>query len=59
MMAVIKDYYNGPTHIRIHDDAITHDPEEIERIHRETSRIIISALVAQEMKKREMETDKE
>lgn len=29
-MAVVKDYYRGNTHIRIHDDAYAHlTPEEI------------------------------
>lgn len=50
-MAVVKDYYNGPCHIRIHDDAITYDPKEIEKIHRDTSRIIVNALIAQKLKK--------
>lgn len=35
-MAVVKDYYSGNTHIRIHDDAYAHlTPEEIAARHRQ------------------------
>ncbi len=41
-MAVIKDYYNGSCHITVHDDYITHDPAEIQKIIDRVSQIVIN-----------------
>lgn len=41
-MAVIRDYYNGLCHITVHDDYITHDPAEIQKIIDRVSQIVIN-----------------
>lgn len=42
-MAVIKEYMSGNCKITVHDDYITHDPDEIKRIIDRVSRIVIDA----------------
>ena len=51
-MAIVKDYYNGNTHVIIHDDAYAHlTPEELaerqERIRKNISNIVYSPLERQ------------
>lgn len=54
-MAIVKDYYNGNTHVIIHDDAYADlTPEQLaerqERIRRNISNIVYSALERQAAK---------
>lgn len=49
-MAVVKDFYNGPCHIRIHDDCCVKTQEEVDQILKEVSDIVKRAYQAQKIK---------
>lgn len=49
-MAVVKDFYNGPCHIRIHDDCCVKTQEEVDQILKEVSDIVKRAYRAQKIK---------
>ena len=57
-MAVIKDYYNGPCHIIVHDDCIR-PPEEVKRIIDRVSEIVLAEELRRQMeRKKNQEPDK-
>ena len=54
-MAIVKDYYNGNTHVIITDDAYSHlTPEELakrqERVRKNISNVVYAALERQAAK---------
>lgn len=48
---VVKDYYDGATHIVICDDYVTHDPEELKRINDRIIDIYVQNQLSQYRKK--------
>lgn len=58
-MAVVKDFYNGSCHIRIHDDCCVKTQEEVDQILKEVSDIVKRAYRAQKIKEEMLQEQNE
>ncbi len=50
-MAIIRDFYQGPCHIIVHDDSIR-PPEEVKKIIDRVSELVINAEIKRNLDKR-------
>ena len=53
-MAVVKDFYDGPCHIRIHDDCCVKTQEEVDQLLKEIAEIAKRAYQAQKIREEEL-----